>query len=137
MNPKAEILYRLGEFLGAGMYERENDTIVERYGLGLRRYFENSVPPPANGLLYPAPEQNIWSLGSKYITYHYAYGISIDDEGFRNCARQNLTDPFELDLAESIIDELKYFCHVGISTKHSVGGIGWTHTVSRSYSWEC
>lgn len=129
MNPKAAILIKLGEFLGAGMYERENDTIVERYALGLRRYFENSTPPPETGLLYPAPEQNIWNLGARYITYHYAYGMRINVEGFREHARQNLTDPFELDLVESIIEELSYFNFVGISSKHKVGGTGWTHTV--------
>lgn len=39
MNRKAEVLYKLGEPLAAGMYEDENASIVERYGRGLRRYF--------------------------------------------------------------------------------------------------
>ena len=37
MNRKAEILYRLGEPLAAGMFEHENSSVVERFGLGLRR----------------------------------------------------------------------------------------------------
>ena len=51
MNRKAEILYRLGEPLAAGMFEHENSSVVERFGLGLRRYFEHAAPPPESGRL--------------------------------------------------------------------------------------
>ena len=81
MNIQAAVPYKLGEYLGAGMFENESATIVERYALGIRRYFENVTPPQETGLLYPAPEDLIWSLGGKYIRYHYSNSLDVDGNG--------------------------------------------------------
>ena len=129
MNRKAEILYRLGEFLGSGMYERECDTVVERCALGIRRYFEHAVPPAENGLLYPAPEHDLWHLCGKHIFWHYAYGIMVDGPGLREAGKKVLSAPFELDLLEYIIAELEYFQSSAIAPQHRIGGNGWTHAV--------
>lgn len=128
-NRKAEILYRLGEPLGAGMYERENDTVAERYALGLRRYFEQASPPAEKGPLYPAPEHDLWNLGGKYIRWHYAFSLELDAEGLRTAGKAVLTDPFELDLLEDVIRELQFFRTSLIAPRHGIGGNGWTHTV--------
>ena len=129
MNRKAEILYRLGEFLGGGMFEREGGSIVERYALGLRRYFEHAVPPPESGLLYPAPEHDIWRLNGKFIRWHYAFSFEIDEAGLREAGRAVLTDPFELAMLNCCIEELKFFRTPLIDPRHGIGGRGWTHTV--------
>ena len=129
MNRKAEILYRLGEPLAAGMFEEENRPIVERYGRGLRRYFEHAVPPPESGPLYPAPEHNIWGLAGKYVQFDYSFSMRCDAEGLRHLGQEKLTDPFERTLLEWIIDELKFFRTDLIPPRYAVGGNGWTHCV--------
>ena len=129
MNRKAEILYRLGEPLAAGMYENENATFVERYGLGLRRYFEHAVPPPETGKLYPAPEQDIWRLAGNFVRYHIAYSFECDFDGLRKFGREKLSDPFELNLLDRIIEELRFFRSCQIPPRYQIGGDGWTHSV--------
>lgn len=129
MNRKAEILYRLGEVLGAGMFEREDDTVVERYALGIRRHFEHLTPPPESGPLYPAPEHDIWASSGKFIRWHYAFGFEIDAEGLRNAGRAVLTDPFERSLLDEAVDELVFFRTPLVKPAHGIGGRGWTHTV--------
>ncbi len=129
MNRKAEILYKMGEFLAGGMYEREGDSIEERYALGIRRYFEHAIPPPDTGILYPAPEHDIWHLNGKYVRWHYAFGFNIDEQGLYEAGKEMLTDPFELHLLGYIIEELRYLRSYRISPAHGVGGKGWTHTV--------
>ncbi len=129
MNRKAEVLYKLGEPLAAGMYEDENASIVERYGRGLRRYFEHAEAPPEIGLLYPTLGQNIWRLSGCFVRYHYAFSIDIDATGLRNLGGELLSDPFEKDLLESIINELTFFRSCQIAPRYRIGGNGWTHTV--------
>lgn len=129
MNRKAEILYRLGEYFGGGMFERENDSIAERYALGIRRYFEHAEPPPESGPLYPAPEHKIWQLNGTFIRWHYAFSLDVDAGGLRSSGQSALTDPFELDMLECIIRELQFFRTSLIAPSHGIGGRGWTHTV--------
>ena len=129
MNRKADVLYRLGEPLAAGMYEHENASVVERYGLGLRRYFEHAVPPPETGRLYPAPEQDIWRLAGHYVRFHYSYSLECDYDGLRQFGRERLSDPFELNLLDQIVEELRFFRNSLIPPRYRIGGDGWTHTV--------
>lgn len=129
MNRKAEILYQLGEPLAAGMYEDENATIVERYGRGLRRYFEHAEPPPEIGLLYPTLEQDIWRLNGRYVRFHYSHSFEIDGMGLRRAGDELLKDPFEKDLLGRIVDELNFFRASLIAPRYQIGGNGWTHTV--------
>ncbi len=129
MNRKAEVLYKLGEPLAAGMYEDENASIVERYGRGLRRYFEYAEAPPEIGMLYPTLGQNIWRLSGCFVRYHYAFSIEIDAEGLHNLGSELLSDPFEKDLLTSIINELAFFRSCQIAPRYRIGGNGWTHTV--------
>lgn len=129
MNRKAEILYRLGEPLAAGMFEHENASVVERYGLGLRRYFEHAVPPPETGKLYPAPEQDIWKLAGHFVRFHYSFSLNCNYEGLREYGRKLLSDPFEHNLLDRIIDELQFFRSRLIPPRCRIGGDGWTHTV--------
>lgn len=63
------------------MFEHENSSIVERFGLGLRRYFEHAAPPPESGRLYPAPEHDIWNLAGKFVRFHYSFSLSCDGDG--------------------------------------------------------
>ena len=129
MNRKADILYRLGEPLAAGMFEHENASIVERYGLGLRRYFEHAVPPPETGKLYPAPEQDIWRLAGRFVRFHYSFSLECDYEGLREYGGKLLNDPFERNLLDRIIEELQFFRSSTIPPRYRIGGDGWTHTV--------
>lgn len=129
MNRKAEILYRLGEPLAAGMFEQENKSIVERFGRGLRRYFEHAVPPPESGRLYPAPEQDIWNLAGKFVCFHYSFSITCDGNGLRQLGREQLTDPFEHNLLDRVIEELEFFLSDLIPPRYRVGGNSWTHSV--------
>jgi formate C-acetyltransferase len=129
MNRKAEILYKLGESLAAGMYEDENASIAERYGRGLRRYFEHAGPPPENGLLYPTLKQNIWRLSVCHVRFHYSYSFHIDADGLRRAGEERLDDPFEKELLERIIGELTFFRSSLIAPRYRIGGNGWTHTV--------
>lgn len=93
MNRKAEILYRLGEPLAAGMFEHENSSVVERFGLGLRRYFEHAAPPPESGRLYPAPEHDIWNLAGRFVRFHYSFSLGCDGDGLRRLGRERLATP--------------------------------------------
>ncbi len=128
MNRKNELFLRLGEPLAAGMYERENDSVVERYGLGLRRYFEHAEPPPESGPLYPAPEQNLWGLGGRLVRFHYAWGIQVDGNGLRKAA-ETLDDPFERAILREATQELEFFQSSAIPPRYAIGGRGWTHAV--------
>ncbi len=129
MNRKAAILYRLGEPLAAGMFEHENSSMIERYGLGLRRYFEHATPPPDTSRLYPAPESDVWNLAGKFVRFHYAFSIEIDADGLRKLGTEQLSDPFERNLLDRIIDEFRYFRSDLIPPRYAIGGNGWTHCV--------
>lgn len=129
MNRKAEILYRLGEPLAAGMFEHENSSVVERFGLGLRRYFEHAAPPPESGRLYPAPEHDIWNLAGRFVRFHYSFSLGCDGDGLRRLGRERLADPFERNLLDRVIDELDYFRSDLIPPRYRIGGNGWTHCV--------
>ncbi|MGE4564951.1 MAG: hypothetical protein AB7F32_08770, partial [Victivallaceae bacterium] len=129
MNRKADLLYRLGEPLAAGMYEAENATVVERYGRGLRRYFEQAVPPPAAGLLYPPPECHLWQLAGPCVRFQYSGSLETDLARLRETGAARLTDPFERNLLEKIIDELGYFQLNLIPPRYGIGGAGYTHSV--------
>ena len=126
MNRKAEILYRLGEPLAAGMFEHENSSVVERFGLGLRRYFEHAAPPPESGRLYPAPEHDIWNLAGRFVRFHYSFSLGCDGDGLRRLGRERLADPFERNLLDRVIDELDYFRSDLIPPRYRIGGTGWT-----------
>ncbi len=129
MNRKAEILYRLKEPLAAGMFEDENASIVERYGRGLRRYFENAAPPPENGLLYPAPEDSLWGLAGKFVRFDYSYSFSINADGLRELGGEALADPFEKRLLDRAVDELCFWRSNLIPQRYTVGGGGFTHSI--------
>ncbi len=129
MNRKAEIFYRLGEPLPAGMFEIENATVVERYGRGLRRYFEHAVPPPAeSGHLYPAPSHDIWRLAGQYVLpdYSFSYNVRWD---IWNHADKIITDPFEHKLLEKAVRELNYFRTNLVPDRFAIGGNGFTHSI--------
>ena len=129
MNRKADLLYRLGEPLAAGMYENENAPIVERYGLGLRRYFEHATPPPDTARLYPAPESNLWQLAGNFVRFNYSFSLRIDAEGLRKFGEETLADPFERNLLDRVIEELRYFGSNLIPPRYAIGGAGYTHSV--------
>lgn len=129
MNRKADILYRLGEPLAAGMYENENASVVERYGLGLRRYFEHATPPPDTARLYPAPESDLWRLAGNFVRFNYSFSLGIDAEGLRKCGEETLADPFERNLLDRIIEELRFFGSNLIPPRYAIGGAGYTHSV--------
>ncbi len=129
MNRKAEILRKLGEPMAAGMFEDENASIVERFGRGLRRYFEYAVPPPEIGLLYPTLEQNIWRLGGESVRFDYSYSIQVDANGLRSRGNETLGDPFEKVLLERAIGELNFFRTQLIAPRYALGGSGFTHSI--------
>lgn len=129
MNRKAEILYRLGEPFAAGLFEQENSTMIERYGLALRRYFEHAAPLPEAGRLYPAPGQNIWKQGGRFVNFYTPYSIDCDCDGLLEFGRRTLTDPFELNLLDRIIEELRFLRTSLIPPRFTVGGDGYTHSV--------
>lgn len=129
MNRKAEILYRLGEPLAAGMFEEENADTVERYGRGLRRYFEHAVAPPDTSKLYPAPESDIWRLAGRFVLFHYSASFTADLGGLRQWGMARLSDPFEKNLLEGILAELGYWQTNLIAPRYAVGGNGFTHSI--------
>ena len=129
MNNKAELLYRLGEPLAAGMYEHEHAPIPERYGLGICRYFENVVPPEENDLLYPGERCCIWKLTDAAITFHYSFSIALDEGKLRAKAEKFDLTSFEKTLLNSVIGELRFFLTCHIAPRHMVGGAGWTHSI--------
>lgn len=129
MNNKAELLYRLGEPLAAGMFEHENAPLTERYGLGICRYFENVTPPEESGLLYPGERCCIWKLTDAAITFHYSFSIALDEGKLRKKAEKFDLTSFEKTLLDSVIAELKFFLTCHIAPRHIVGGAGWTHSI--------
>lgn len=129
MNNKAELLYRLGEPLAAGMFEHENAPLPERYGLGICRYFEHVTPPEEDGLLYPGEDCKIWKLADCAISFNYSFSIAIDEKKLRAKAENFALTAFEKTLLNSVIDELKFFLTCHIAPRHMVGGAGWTHSI--------
>ena len=125
----AAALHRLGEHFAAGFMEAPEAAPVRRWSRAVRRRFEGRSLPPYDGeRLYPAgpiccgTEDRI--LSSSY-SFTWAFSAAALDE-CRDRADEDEVGALEALAAEmgQLSDELDV-----ITTVHTVGGCGYTHSV--------
>ena len=120
-----------GEPFAAGLFERPNDPMPNRYAKAIRRYFESAPPvPPCDGArLYPAGRASVWTmLPEMRVAFHYSYSLSMR-EGLSERLQPHCHDAFAQQSAARAVDEIRHYCFIPIPGKFSIGGAGWTHCI--------
>lgn len=127
--PKPEVLSNLNEFFAAGYFENPEASPMLRWSRAVRRRFENRKMSPYNGeLLYPSGPVHLGGenhiLGPSY-SFTYAY-----NEGALTGLLENASEGKRETLlaVQTSMRDLGAKLNV-ISTYHTVGGRGYTHSV--------
>lgn len=134
---ESRLLTRLGEPMAAGLYELRNASLIRRMGRGLKRYAESvETLPAATATLYPAGPLNLWNLSGAAVGHSYTSGISVDVRLLRDkIARQFpvldylVPEGRAREVALGIAGDLENMGQNPMSTRFSVGGRGYTHSI--------
>lgn len=127
---ESRLLACLGEPMAAGLYELRNASQIRRMGRALKRYAESiETLPTALAPLYPAGPLNFWNLRDAAIGGSYTTGISVDGQLLRRKIARQLPEGREKIVAEGIAGDLENMGLNPMSTRFSVGGRGYTHSI--------